>query len=97
MTDLIMWSDSCEGQNRNIKISLSLLKLVQDMVVPFEVITQKFLESGHSFLPNDADFSDVEKRLQYHPVVFVPQQWYDIIAEARSESKPFTVCQMKPE
>ena len=52
-TELMMWSDSCGGQNRNIKISLSLLKLVcRD--IPFTTITQKCLESGHSFLPNDS-------------------------------------------
>jgi hypothetical protein len=94
-TELIAWSDSCGGQNRNIKMSLSFLKLVGDTNLPFKTITQKFLESGHSFLPNDADFSDIEKRLKYHPHVFVPQQWYDIVAEARSGAKPFTVVNME--
>ena len=95
-TELVMWSDSCGGQNRNIKMSLSLLKLVCSDV-PFTTITQKFLESGHSFLPNDSDFGDIEKRLKYHPEVYVPKHWYDIIAEARSGSKPFVVHQMKQE
>lgn len=95
-TELVMWSDSCGGQNRNIKMSLSLLKLVCSDV-PFTTITQKFLESGHSFLPNDSDFGDIEKRLKYHPEVYVPKHWYDIIAEARSGSKPFIVHQMKQE
>jgi len=52
-TELVMWSDSCGGQNRNIKMSLSLPKLVCSDV-PFTTITQKFLESRHSFLPNDS-------------------------------------------
>ena len=92
-TQLVMWSDSCGGQNRNIKMSLSLLKLVCTDI-PFTTITQKFLESGHSFLPNDADFSDIEKRLKYHPDVYIPEHWYDIISEART-SKPFVVHEMK--
>jgi len=29
-TDLVLWSDSCSGQNRNIKVALRLLELVQD-------------------------------------------------------------------
>jgi len=57
----------------------------------------KFLESGHSFLPNDSYFSDIEKHLKYHPDVFVPQQWYDIIKEARSGSKPFIATNMSTE
>jgi len=95
-TELVMWSDSCGGQNRNIKMSLSLLKLVCSDG-PFTTITQKFLESGHSFLPNDSDFGDIEKRLKYHPEVYVPKHWYDIIAESRSGAKPFVVHQMKEE
>jgi len=86
----------CGEQNRNIKTSLSLLKLVCRDVL-FTTTTQKCLESGHSFLPNDSDFGDIEKRLKYHPEVYVPKHWYDIIAETRSGSKPFVVHQMKQE
>ena len=34
-TELILWSDSCGGQNRNIKMALMLLQLVQDPTMPF--------------------------------------------------------------
>jgi len=70
--ELVTWSDSCGGQNRNIKMTLSMLKLVCSPNIQFTKITMKFLESGHSFLPNDSYFSDIEKRLKYHPDVFVP-------------------------
>jgi len=93
-TYLILWSDSCGGQNRNIKVALRLLELVQDPSVSYNIITQKFLESGHSFLPNDSDFGDIEKRLKHHSEVYVPQQYYDVIREARSSSKPFKVIEM---
>lgn len=39
---VIAYSDSCTGQNRNIKMSLSLLKLVQDPEVEINVIDLKF-------------------------------------------------------
>jgi len=45
-TELILWSDSCGGQNRNIKMALMLLQLVQDPTMPYTTITQKFLESA---------------------------------------------------
>ena len=55
-----MYSDSCSGQNRNIKTVLSLLKLVQSEDIKAKSIELKFLLSGHSYLPNDADFAVIE-------------------------------------
>ena len=96
-SELIAWSDSCGGQNRNIKMALMFLALVENDRLPYDTITQKFLESGHSFLPNDSDFSDIEKRRKYHPHIYHPQGWYDIIAEARSRANPFHVITMTAE
>jgi len=48
-------------------------------------------------VPNDSVFGDIKKRLKYHPEVYVPKHWYDIIAESRSGAKPFFVHQMKKE
>jgi hypothetical protein len=93
-SELIAWSDSCGGQNRNIKIALIFLSLVGNEKLPYSTITQKFLESGHSFLPNDSDFSDIEKRRKFHPQIYHPQEWYDIIAEARTTANPFHVIKM---
>jgi len=94
-TEFIAWSDCCGGQNRNIKMALTMFKLVCDPSFPYSIITQKFLESVHGFLPNDSDFSDIEKRLKYHPEVYSPSAWYDIIREARCSNKhPFYVIQM---
>src|SRR5579872_1109469 len=42
----------------------------------------------------DGGFSDVEKRLKYHPEVYCPKALYDIIREAREGSKQFTVIEM---
>jgi len=61
------------------------------------IITQKFLESGNSFLPNDADFSDIEKRKKFHPQIYHPQEWCNVMTEARSKSKPFEVVTMQPD
>lgn len=53
---VIMFSDSCGGQNRNIKVALMCMKFLQEEQTSIKVIDQKFMTSGHSFLPNDADF-----------------------------------------
>lgn len=55
---VITYSDSCTGQNRNIKI-LSL-KLLQNTEIEAESIEMKFQESGHNYLPNDSQFAIIE-------------------------------------
>lgn len=52
---LILWSDSCGGQNRNIKIELMLKAVLHDHPT-LKKITHKYPIPGHSFLPNDDDF-----------------------------------------
>ena len=48
-TSLIAWSDSCGGQNQNIKMSLALLKLASDANLQYTLISQKFLKNDNSF------------------------------------------------
>lgn len=76
---LILWSDSCGGQNRSIKLILLLIHMLQNsktthhwnpfrqskkVLILFVTYWQSFyvryLQSGHSFLPNDSEFGDVE-------------------------------------
>ena len=66
---ITMFSDSCGGQNRNFKIASLMSYLAEEMKV---VITLHFMQSGHSFLPNDADFGVIEKEKKLH-VIFTYQ------------------------
>lgn len=61
---LILWSDSCGGQNRNIKFTL-MLKAALESHPSLKIIHMRFLVSGRIFLPNDADFSDIETALKH--------------------------------
>lgn len=45
--------------------------------------------SGHSFLPNDADFGVIEKHAK-GKVVYEPRDWYTIIGQSKNK-KPFSV------
>lgn len=49
---LVLWSDSCGGQNRNIKI-IFMPKGVLIEHLTLKIIYLNFLESGHGFLPNE--------------------------------------------
>ena len=53
--NIILWSDSCGGQNRNIKITL-LFKSISDESPHLKTIRLMFLVSGDTFLPNGSDF-----------------------------------------
>ena len=59
---LVIFSDNCGGQNKNINIVLFYLRLIQSG--RFDNIQHYFLVSGHSYLPNDSDFGNFETRVK---------------------------------
>ena len=54
----------CTEQNRNLQMALMWLRVVQSLENNIEIIDHKFLISGHSYLPNDADFGIIEMALR---------------------------------
>jgi hypothetical protein len=92
---VILYSDSCTGQNRNIKMALSLLQLTQDTGTSINTIDHKFLVSGHSFLPNDADFGVIESASQKHTQIFSPENWIEIIKNSKRKHPKFVVQELK--
>jgi len=79
---LIIWSDRCVGQNNNWRILNMYSYLI--FCKYFTEINQKFLSTGHSFLPCDRDFALIEKQKKTAKVL-VPSQWKYVIANARFE------------
>ena len=51
------FSDGCGGQNKNRNIVSLMLHVVN--TTPINEWTRTYLESGHSFLPNDTDFGNI--------------------------------------
>lgn len=84
---VIMFSDSCGGQNRNIKVSLMCMKFLQEEGTNIKIIDQKFMTSGHSFLPNDADFGVIESYSKGR-TMNVPQDWFNAIVTSKRK-KPY--------
>lgn len=91
---LFLWSDSCGGQNRSIKLVVMLMHILQNHS-SLETISLRFLESGHSFLPNDSEFGDVECTLKTHDKVCTDQKYIQIMKECRTKNK-FHVNRMLP-
>ena len=57
---VVLCSNSSTGQNRSIKIVLSLMKLRHDPAMAVRTIDHKFMVSGHSLFANDIDFGLID-------------------------------------
>ena len=68
---LILWSDSCGGQNKNFIITCMFLRLL-DELPNIKYISHRFPESGHSFLPNDRDFGVLQKAYKKKDAIYTP-------------------------
>lgn len=88
---LKLWSDRCVGQNNNWR----MIAVMQHLLISdyFTTVEQKFMTTGHSFLPCDRDFAIIE-RAKRGKQVYIPHQWVEIIANAKASPNPFTVCVM---
>lgn len=85
--EVVMYSDTCGGQNRNQFVAAALLHCTKHL--PIDVIEQKFLESGHTYMEVDSMHAAIEAAKKGKNVA-VPEQWYSIIAAAR-KSKPYEI------
>ena len=59
--------------------------------LPIDSFTLHFMQSGHSFLPNDADFGVIEKKRQGH----VCPRALDEFDQGGSKKNPFKVVEIK--
>lgn len=93
---VILYSDACPGQNRNIKTTLMMKKLLDSW--PHNqlfTIEQRFFVSGHSYNSCDRCFGLIERQKKNTESIFVPQHWINVISQAKKNEPKFTVIQMK--
>lgn len=83
---LLLWSDSCGGQNRSIKFVLMMIYLLQRHP-SLESISMRYLQSGHSFLPNDSDFGDVECSIKTAGRLYTDTDYIKVMEDCRIENK----------
>lgn len=93
---LILWSDACGGQNRNIKLIL-MLKAMLNEHPTLDQINIKFLESRRSFLPNDTDFRKIECALKRQQRLYTPDDYIQVMKTCKKKTKPMHVHRMKNE
>lgn len=85
-TKLILWADSCGGQNRSIKMVLMLQHILQNHST-LETITLRFLQPGHTFLPNDSEFGDVECALKTHNRLYTEDDYIHVMRNCRRKNQ----------
>lgn len=92
---LILWSDSCGGQNRSIKLVLMLMYILHNHDT-LESVSMRYLQSGHSFLPNDSEFGEVESALKHCDELYTDENYMDAMKTCRTKNV-FEVNRMSPE
>ena len=90
---LVIFSDNCSGQNKNINVVLMYLRLVHSG--KFDKVEHYFMEPGHSYLDNDRDFGNLELFMKGKEV-YSTDDYVSVMRKARPNN-PFTVIEMKTE
>nr|XP_026498301.1 uncharacterized protein LOC113402304 [Vanessa tameamea] len=86
--DIVIFSDGCTSQNRNVVVSNALLRLAMEKNI---VITQKFLEKGHTQMEVESVHSIIERKLKNREI-YLPSQYSSITKEARLNPSPYEVA-----
>lgn len=85
--NVVIFTNGCTSQNRNVVVSNALLQLAMEKKV---VIKQKFLEKGHTQMEVDSVHSVIERKLK-HREIFLPSQYSSVTKEARLNPSPYEV------
>lgn len=77
---IILYSDRCGGQNKNIKLTMLLQKFLYDLSpdVLIATIEQKYFVSGHSYNSCDRNFALIEKKRKKSSDIFTPSDWVEL-------------------
>ena len=89
---LRMFADNCAGQNKNrTMVLMALQKIHSKELSRVEFI---YLVSGHSYLPCDRSFGNIERRLKVHSSIETPRLYVDAIESSVKEKPIVTVMKI---
>lgn len=78
---LYIFSDNCSSQNKNMVLVQYLYTIVQSNAFGLEIITHRYPEPGHSFLPCDRCFGIIEQKKRKIERVYVPETYRNMVKE----------------
>ncbi|XP_055705258.1 uncharacterized protein LOC129803000 [Phlebotomus papatasi] len=86
----IFWTDNCPAQNKN----KCLAAFYGWMCKTFKIdITHRYLERGHTQNEADSVHALIERKTK-NQTIFVPNQWYSLIRNAKKKEAPYEVEEM---
>lgn len=95
---LILNSDSCYGQNRNIKLAMMLKQFIDSWAYPdLNSFEQRYFIVGHSYNSCDRCFGLIEREAKITENVFTPPHWMTIMRKAKLSNPKFVVTKMRKE
>ncbi|CAG9814715.1 unnamed protein product [Phaedon cochleariae] len=79
---IILYSDTCGGQNKNTHIA-AMFTYIISIHPTLQVIDHKFLIPGHTHMECDSDLAKIEKFKKKSPFpIYVPRDWYQLVRVA---------------
>lgn len=84
MQRIVFWLDNCAAQNKNWKLFLHLILLINSNAVQVKELVLKFFESGHTFMAADSFHAAVEKQMKISPPVTFPD-FKEVVVKAKKE------------
>lgn len=95
---IILYSDSCGGQNKNIIMSLMIKYFLNYWPHRnLKTIDQRFFVKGHSYNSCDRCFGLIEKQKKITEDIFIPMHWINLIEQAKKKNPKFIVSEMRKE
>lgn len=95
VTQVILWADSCGGQNRSTKMVLMLLHILHSHAT-LQKITMRYLQPGHTYLPNESEFGNAECALKSQIRLYTPEHYISLMKNCRRKNK-FVVIGLQKE
>ncbi|XP_063216648.1 uncharacterized protein LOC134542596 [Bacillus rossius redtenbacheri] len=87
VTHIILYSDTCGGQNRNSHVAAMFLYLMQQKC-NLQLVDHKFMVSGHSHMECDTDHALIEKqKKKLRFTVSHPHDWYQLVRTVGRKNK----------
>lgn len=80
-------ADGCPGQNKNTIMLGMLSKWLCEAPQNVKKVELVFPVVGHSYIPPDRVFAQIEKEVRKHEVISGPQQYLDIISQFSTVNK----------
>lgn len=81
ITEIRLFADGCGGQNKNFTVITMASAWLQRAPQHVKTVELIFPIRGHSFIPPDRVFGNIEKKIRKMSVIVRPEEYYEIFAQ----------------